>query len=163
MIGLNPAFSAYLLAALFSVLAGLCGTGTGILIASIFDDINNALAVLPIVILPLLPFSGLFASSDALPGYLSWIQWISPMKYAYTGMVENQFNGRTLANCDPNVQQCDDAYVYSVLGLETRLGILPNIVFMIVIYVVLIITAFLVLWFTTRSRRPRRPKQKKEK
>lgn len=152
MIGLNPSFAAYLLAGLFAVLVGFCGTATGIFIAACFDDIKTALAVLPIVILPLLLFSGLFASSDALPSYLSWIQYISPMKYAYTGLVINEFNGRELDNCDPASGKCSTEYVYSVLGFDNPLGIIPNIVFLIVIYLVLVIGAFLVLWLQLHTR-----------
>lgn len=162
MIGLNPAFSAYLLAGLFAVLAGMCGTATGIFIASSFESIKTALAVLPIVILPLLLFSGLFASSDALPGYLSWIQYISPMKYAYTGLVINEFDGRELPNCDPASGKCNTEYVYSVLGFSDPLGIIPNIVFLLVIYLVLVIGAFIILWVKLHNRGGQHHKKKKK-
>ena len=38
----------------------LCGSGLGILIASVFPDIAVALQVAPVIILPLMIFSGLF-------------------------------------------------------------------------------------------------------
>ena len=108
------------------------------------------MAVLPLILLPLLLFSGLFASSEALPSYLSWIQYISPIKYAYNGMVQNEFNGRQIPNCDTAVENCTPERAYTQLGLSTGLGIIPDIVFMIVIYVVLIVGAFIVLWFKVR-------------
>lgn len=162
MIGLNPAFSAYLLAGLFAVLAGMCGTATGIFIASCFDSIKTALAILPVVLLPLLLFSGLFASSDALPVYLKWVQYISPMFYAYTGLVINEFDGRELPNCDPASGKCSTEYVYSVLGFDDPLGIIPNIVFLLVIYVVLVLGAFIVLWLKLHNRGGQHQNKKKK-
>jgi ABC-type multidrug transport system permease subunit len=112
--------------------------------------------------LPLLLFSGLFASADALPGYLSWIQYISPMKYAYTGLVINEFNGRELPNCDPSSGKCSTEYVYSVLGFTNPLGIIPNIVFLIVIYLALVIGAFIILWCKLHTRGGQYHKKKKD-
>jgi len=82
------------------------------------------------------------------------------MKYAYTGMVINQFDGQQLANCDPASGKCDDEYVYRVLGMENRLSIGLNIIFLAVIYVVLIVAAFLVLWFRFRNVGQSRKNQK---
>lgn len=76
-------------------------------------------------------------------------------------MLQNEFNGRQLPNCDPNVQDCSEKYALSTLGQSSQLGIIPDIVFIIVIYVVLTVGAFIVLWF--KVKRPRRKSKRSKK
>lgn len=65
----------------------------GIFFAAVFSRIEVALAILPIIILPLMLFSGFFINSESIPIFLTWIQWLSPIKYAFAGSVQNEFNG----------------------------------------------------------------------
>lgn len=122
------------------------------MVAAAFEELNTALSVLPLVLLPLLLFSGLFASADALPVYLSWIRYVSPTYYGYVAMALNEFSGRDLPNCDPATQNCSDTFVLESLGLNNTLPLGINLVFMLVIFVALLIGAFIVLWLKTHVR-----------
>jgi hypothetical protein len=115
-----------------------------------------------VVLLPLLLFSGFFANSNTLPVYLSWIQYISPIKYGFVGLCENEFQGQNFKNCPPN-EDCSGERALKQLGLENGLSILVNIIFILVIYFALIIGAFLILWFKLRKKNPHRRVKKDKK
>jgi hypothetical protein len=120
------------------------------LIAAIFDDLTVALAVLPVILLPLLLFSGLFVNTNSIPVYFNWIKYISPMFYAFVGMMETEFSGTNLSNCDTSKQDCTGRAALKAFNIDNQLPIGVNIVFLCVIFVVLVIAAYLVLLVTVR-------------
>ena len=54
------------------ILLNFAGSSMGIAIASVFEDIAVALLVAPLVVLPLVMFSGFFLNSDSIPVYYLW-------------------------------------------------------------------------------------------
>lgn len=54
------------------VLVHVAGSSFGLLIGSIFQDEKSISAVVPILILPLILFSGFFANRETLPPWISW-------------------------------------------------------------------------------------------
>ena len=50
----------------------------------------------PLIIMPLMMFSGFFLNADSTPAYYLWIPWISPMKYAYTALATIEYTGLEL-------------------------------------------------------------------
>ena len=120
--------------------------------ASIFDDLAVALAVLPVILLPLLLFSGLFVNTKTIPVYFNWIKYISPMFYAFVGMMETEFSGTTLSNCDPKTQDCSGESALRQFNIQNQLPIGVNIVLLCVIFLVLVIAAYLVLLIITKRR-----------
>lgn len=111
-----------------------------------------ALAVLPVILLPLLLFSGLFVNSNSIPVYFNWIKYISPMFYAFVGMMETEFSGSTLRNCNPAERDCRGEAALKAFSVDNQLPIGVNIIFMCVIFVVLVLAAYLVLLFITKRR-----------
>lgn len=112
-----------------------------------------ATAVLPIVVLPLVLFSGLYANSQSTPGWLRWIKYISPMYYSFVGLARNELQGLTFKNCDPSTQQCSgDAALaqYGFVSGTPSIGLC--IILLCVIYLVLIMAAFFVLLYHTQTR-----------
>ena len=47
--------------------------------------------VMPLTILPIMIFGGLFVNLSTIPGWLSWVQYISPIRYSYNGMMVEDF------------------------------------------------------------------------
>jgi len=147
IVGLKAAFSAFLLDAVLLALCAICGNAVGILVAACFTKVEMALAVLPLFLLPVLLFSGLFVNSGNFPTWLSWLQWVSPVRYAFASMVINQFSGYTFANCQPATQpQCQGEMAIEQLGFAGDLPAGVNISLMIAIYLALVIGGYLVLW-----------------
>lgn len=151
MVGFNPPFSDYLMSATFVALASIGGISLGMLIASIFDQLEVILAVTPIILLPLLLYSGIFVSSGSTPSYLSWIKYVSSVYYSFTGMLEVEFN-RTFPNCDGTVEECAGSIAFEQLDLPYTFPIGVNVVFGVTIWIVLTLAAYILLALLTRIR-----------
>lgn len=95
-LGFQPSGEKYVICIIILVLLALAGNAIGLFIACVFQDLAVALMVAPLAILPLMMFSGFFINPDSMPVYLAWIQWISPMKYAYSALAKNEFSGLDL-------------------------------------------------------------------
>ncbi|PJF17398.1 ABC-2 type transporter domain-containing protein [Paramicrosporidium saccamoebae] len=152
MVGLNPPFSSYLMMATFVAVSSIAGISLGVLIASIFDQLEVILAVTPIILLPLLLLSGIFVNSQTLPDFLNWIKYLSPVYYATVGMLQVEFS-RDFPNCDPagNVP-CNGQFGLENLGLVDVLPMGVNLILNITLWVVLTIAAYVVLLLITRRR-----------
>jgi uncharacterized membrane protein YphA (DoxX/SURF4 family) len=46
--------------------------------------------MVPIFLLPIFLFSGLFKNTGNLPDWIGWIQYISPLKYSLIAFVKNE-------------------------------------------------------------------------
>ena len=152
IIGLNPAFSAYLLASSLLMFCAITGTAIGTFISAIFDDVAMALAVLPLFLLPVLLFSGLFVNSENFPVWLSWLQYGSPVRYAFSGLLQNQFDSYTFNNCDPSIQNCSGQQALNQLGFGNDLP--PGILIAILsaIYIIFITAGYLVLMYKIKNQ-----------
>jgi ABC-type multidrug transport system permease subunit len=62
--------------------------------SSIFNKENMAVAMAPIVIMPLILFGGQFANSDNIQAWISWFQYLSPIRYSQEALVVNEFSRR---------------------------------------------------------------------
>jgi ATP-binding cassette subfamily G (WHITE) protein 1 len=80
---------AFFLFLLTNILLALCGNSMGMFFASVFPDLKVALALTPMIIMPLMLFSGLFVNNDAIPVYFDWIKYISPVKYGFEALFKN--------------------------------------------------------------------------
>jgi hypothetical protein len=59
---------------LTGILMEFVGGGLGLFTGCLFSNVEVAVAILPMIILPLMVFSGFFVNADAIPVYFSWIQ-----------------------------------------------------------------------------------------
>jgi ABC-type multidrug transport system permease subunit len=75
------------------ILVGFAGSAIGLLIGSVILDAKSVSAVVPIILLPLILFSGFFKNRNDLPMWIGWIEYISPIKYGFIAFVENQVRG----------------------------------------------------------------------
>lgn len=151
MIGLNPAFSAYLLSASLLIFCAITGTAIGTFISALFDEVGMALAFLPLFLLPVLLFSGLFLNSGNFPVWLSWLQYASPVRYSFSGLLQNQFNSYTFNNCDPAVTDCSGRRALEQLGFANDLSPGILIVFLSAIYIIFVFAGYLVLLFKVKK------------
>jgi ATP-binding cassette subfamily G (WHITE) protein 1 len=150
IIGLYPAFSVFLLSGVLLVFCAICGTAVGTFISAIFDDVALSLAVLPLVLLPVLLFSGLFVNSGNFPSWLSWLQWGSPVRYAFSGLLRNQFSNYTFNNCPGTPEQCSGQRAIDQLGFDEDLPIGVFIAILAGIYLLLAIGGYFILYVKTR-------------
>eukprot|EP00927_Polykrikos_kofoidii_P066646 TRINITY_DN62206_c0_g1_i1.p1 TRINITY_DN62206_c0_g1~~TRINITY_DN62206_c0_g1_i1.p1 ORF type:complete len:664 (+),score=76.22 TRINITY_DN62206_c0_g1_i1:24-1994(+) len=91
LVGFQPSAEKFFTFIGFLILMGLAGNAMGLCLACLFQDIAIALAVAPMFILPLIMFSGFVLNPDSIPVYFRWCEWISPAKYAFAALAQNEF------------------------------------------------------------------------
>ncbi|KAJ3086461.1 ATP-binding cassette sub- G member 1 [Quaeritorhiza haematococci] len=155
MTGLQPLADKYFITMSFVVLGSLCGFALGIFFACTFANLTLALSVTPMIMLPLMLFSGLFVNQDAIPAYFNWIKYISPMKYVFEGSFKTEYTGLTLPNpTDSNQTVPGESYIRSV-GFDDGITILYCALVLIGMVVFLMGTAYAALKrVTVKESRP---------
>lgn len=87
MIDLGHTAGQFFIHCLVFALMSFCGSSLGLLIGSIILDPKSVSAVVPILLLPVMLFSGFFKNRNNLPKWIGWIEYISPNKYGFIGFV----------------------------------------------------------------------------
>jgi ATP-binding cassette subfamily G (WHITE) protein 1 len=90
MVGLTNTAAAFFIFDAINVLSSLCGFSLGTCLACTFSSLPLALASAPMILLPLMLFSGFFVNSETIPMFLNWIKYISPIKYSFEGMFKTE-------------------------------------------------------------------------
>ena len=73
-----------------------CAASYGMFFSAAFKNVADALA--PICMMPIILFGGFFANSGTYPDYITWIQYISPIRYALEALVWNEFDEKSYLN-----------------------------------------------------------------
>ncbi|KAI3630169.1 hypothetical protein MIR68_011604 [Amoeboaphelidium protococcarum] len=136
IIGFRDGFENFLLFTLFVTLIALFGTVLGLALGAIFKSVDSATVLGPLVILPLVIMGGFFVNLIIVPVWLRWIQWISPLQYAFTGMARSQLIGNSI-NGVPGEQQLEQ------IGALDRFSAGINVVFILAIIGVLVAIAYI--------------------
>lgn len=86
----------------------------GLMFATFFRDAQAAFAMVPLVLLPLLVVSGLFANNSRLEPYWTWLNYLSFPRHAFLGMIINEFS-RLGTICNPVTAACTFANGQAVI------------------------------------------------
>ena len=128
------------------MLSSVIGLSLGMFFASLFADLGIALAITPLILLPLMLFSGLYVNVGNIPVYFSWIQYISPMKYAFQASMINEMKGLKLP---PPIFTGDN--VLQQFGLtKDGLGLDGNMAILVSFWFGLVMLSYIALWRVTR-------------
>lgn len=76
----------------------------GLFLGALVPNVQLGLIIAPVGQIIFMLFGGLFANASLIPNFLAWIRWISPIRYAYTAVLQNEFIG-TQFDC-PAGQVC---------------------------------------------------------
>lgn len=74
----------------------------GLFMSTLFKDINTAMTLIPVILIPLMLISGFFISLDQTPKIFYAIAYISPFKYGFQALITNQY--RNPVDCGNGVQ-----------------------------------------------------------
>ena len=118
MMGLSQTAEQYFIFYLITFLVNLSGSSLGLLLGSIVQDAKSVSAVVPIVLIPFVLFSGLFKNTGNIPAWLGWIQYISPLKYGYLAMIENEIKYKASNVASMNF----DVSMWGAIGLLIALA-----------------------------------------
>ncbi|PIA17579.1 hypothetical protein COEREDRAFT_80547 [Coemansia reversa NRRL 1564] len=70
-----------------------CSIGYAFMMAMLVDRIDIATTIAPVSISFFIIFSGNLANADAITPVLRWIKYVCIIFYAYSGLMQNEFNG----------------------------------------------------------------------
>ena len=80
---------------LIVLLVSQCSASFGYFISSLFENEEMAVTLTPIFILPIMLFGGQFANSGNIQDWISWFQYLSPIRYGFEAVVRNEFDYHT--------------------------------------------------------------------
>lgn len=107
VIGLNTFdASKYLICVACHILCWWAGSGFGLMLSTVIPKIEVAMALTPVLIVPLLAFAGFFVNQDKVPYFFYQFEYISPFKYTYQATSINEFTDLETLTCHPN-PRCD--------------------------------------------------------
>eukprot|EP00347_Sterkiella_histriomuscorum_P021229 403334750 len=109
----------------YLIMCMLCisSSSFGFFISSLFSQSETALAVAPVIIMPMVLFSGFFSNAGTYPDWIGWIQWISPIRYSLESLIWNEFGDRQYATDEINLV----TYLSYELGIGKCLAILAGL------------------------------------
>ena len=84
---------------LFIVLCSVTSTSLALMISAICRTTALSVTVLPMVLEVTRLFGGFFIAPSRVPGYLSWLDALSYIKYSFVGAALNELTGLKLS-CD---------------------------------------------------------------
>ena len=162
-VGLQAHFWNFFVFCASLVMVNLCGTNIGLMLSSAFRDVSVALSLAPLFVLPLMLFSGFFISYEDTPYYVAWIQAISPVRYAFASLMQNEFNDLELHCTEsqlipsgiPNVSICpiEHGSTYIELYGFDLLDISKCLIMLATLLVVSLMLAYFTLFITAAKSR----------
>ncbi|KAI8048020.1 P-loop containing nucleoside triphosphate hydrolase protein [Syncephalis plumigaleata] len=105
----------------------------------------RAMAIVVLFSIPIMICGGLFSKGDAMPGWIRWLRWLSPMKYGFTSMLKNEFEGTIIGCGDNPSDDCTPipgSAAISYYGLSDDGSVLFNTLMIIAYCVAVIVIAF---------------------
>ncbi|ORY44120.1 hypothetical protein BCR33DRAFT_717206 [Rhizoclosmatium globosum] len=93
MVGMSNDVGRYFTLIGIVILASFVGFSIGVCCACSFPNLEVALLAVPLILMPMMLFSGFFVNTSQIPVWLRWIKYVSPMKYAFEGAIRSQLGG----------------------------------------------------------------------
>ncbi len=119
------------------------GNSLGMMVSSSFKSVREALAIVPVIVLPLMLYSGYVANISKIVVWLRWIQYLSPIRYSLEIFFRYEYREADfIGNSDPLNQ-------YPVSSYEYTLGSTNCFWLMAVIGVAIRVAAFFMLKLQT--------------
>jgi hypothetical protein len=76
------------------MLTGQVAAGLGFLMSAACETMEKANQLSPLITLPAMLFGGLFVNTSTVFAFLSWIQWLSPIRYGFEALCIAEFKPR---------------------------------------------------------------------
>lgn len=81
--------------AFIAILSFWAGTSYGLLISVLVPRLELAMALSPLLIIPLMIMGGFFVNGGTMPAFIGWIQYISMFHYGFFAAALNEFTGES--------------------------------------------------------------------
>ena len=98
-------------------LTSIAGANLGLIVGLSLTSVDTAVSLLPLIMVPVLLFGGLMAKLTLIPKYISWVQYISPVRYGFSAIMLSQLEGKSFLVVTPvGVVDADWKEVIGVSG-----------------------------------------------
>lgn len=77
---------------------GFNGMSLGLLLGSVITDAKAVSTAAPALAIIVALFSGFFKNFETIPAWISWIQYLSPIRYSYEAFVRNEVQFAATSN-----------------------------------------------------------------
>lgn len=156
LVGFRSEIQYFATLTLIAVLTALNGMAMGTLAASVFSTVEVALVILPLLLIPMMIFSGLMINNDNIPWYFIWVRYISPTQYAFTAAMKNEFTdlqivGKPAIKINAVIKVTGND-VLEKMAMSGGLGLWTNIFALCVSYFVLMSMSYLALFLLSRRK-----------
>lgn len=81
----------YLCLVLIIIVCGAAGNSIGFLTATLFQQVRRVSSMTPLILMPMLFFSGFFNKITSMPVYTRWLQYVSPFRYGVHLILQNEY------------------------------------------------------------------------
>jgi ABC-type multidrug transport system ATPase subunit len=106
LVGFGHGVTAFLYMLLAMFLLESCGVGLGYLVSCLSQKADVASIIGVATIMPFVLFGGLLINLDDTPAYFVWIQYLSPIKYAFSALMKIYWGRVDLIPCDADAVSC---------------------------------------------------------
>jgi ABC-type multidrug transport system ATPase subunit/ABC-type multidrug transport system permease subunit len=100
MVGLQGNFGKFLGFTFALVMTGQATHSYALILGALVPYRTVALMLSPMVMVPFMMVTGFFAHNKTMPGWLKWLQYLSPQKFMFESMMGVEFNGLKLTCSD---------------------------------------------------------------
>ncbi|KUF87386.1 RNA polymerase III transcription repressor MAF1 [Phytophthora nicotianae] len=155
LIGIGHGFSVYLYLQIMIILTRSASVGLAYAIGCFFRRADVATIMGMLILLPMLLFGGLMVNSDDTPTYFVWINYISPIKFGFDGMMKVFWDEVSTIPCNEGTENCIALSGQQVLenySISTRSVLLDGIL-LLILNVGYRALGFLTLWINVHSRK----------
>jgi len=153
MAGLNPDPIIYFTGLGIVLLTLQVVISLGYFLSCVAPNIDFALAVAPVLVLPFMLFGGFYLDVGSVPVWLSWLQYLSWFWYAFSALLINQWSGLEDIECEEVGFPCltSGQQVLATNNLQQE-DFSFNLVMLAVLALVMRLAAFLVLYLKARRK-----------
>jgi ABC-type multidrug transport system ATPase subunit len=110
---------------LLCLLTSFCGSSIGLIIGCAASNVNVAIQLVPAFAVPMMVYSGFLVNYDSLPDATKWLSYLSPYRYSFSGLAENEYHGISF-DCED-----DPTFPCHPLGdLNLELNMTEDIIFL---------------------------------
>ncbi|KAJ3414935.1 ATP-binding cassette sub- G member 1 [Chytridiales sp. JEL 0842] len=135
MVGLDNNVGKFFALVIIDILGSLSGFSLGVCLACVFSSLPVALLAAPLIMMPMMLFSGYFVNPQLIPIWLRWLKYLSPMKYAFEGAVKSQLEGTVIG----------DGLIESLFS-DTTLSVVSICIILFFITIMFLTMAYYSLW-----------------
>ncbi|PJF19160.1 ABC-2 type transporter domain-containing protein [Paramicrosporidium saccamoebae] len=147
--GLRPGWMHFLIAVVTAQLMSLVGAAIGLLLGAVFPNFQAAMAIMPAITMPMMIFGGLQVNIKSLPWYFKPMPYLSPVRWAFSVLAQNELAGLKFADCAPGTPCSGDAAL-AFFSLQNDPSISTSWLMLVLMIVVYSFLGFLALWRVSR-------------